>query len=483
MAVTIKLGIKQTQKLALTQSQRQSLELLQLSNLELSERLTRELEENPVLEEDNVTIMPSISASEGELITTVNRKLSGDEETRGSYEDERPGSGDMPESGYSASRDDDRKRDFIENAVASEESLKEHLMWQARLAVKDEDELALYENIITSLDDSGFLPAGPDSFTGDSGADLEKVKKVISAIQGFDPIGCGALTTQESLLAQASHFHPDDIILRRVLSKHFLDLEQMRYDRIARALGISEQEVIQKSKIIQGLDPFPGRQFTSRAVRYITPDLEVKYLDGEIIVSFNDEWMPSIRINSYYTGLLRKKSIEKKLREYIQDKVQSARYLVKNIESRRDTILKVVRAIMERQVDFLVKGPGHLKPLVQTDIAREVGLHESTISRVTSNKFVQTCWGVLELKHFFVSRLKSGVDNERSSDEAMNLIKDIIAGEDPARPYSDDEIQSKLMKSGMEIARRTIAKYRGLLNIPSSGMRKKLNKINKKVSL
>jgi RNA polymerase sigma-54 factor len=156
---------------------------------------------------------------------------------------------------------------------------------------------------------------------------------------------------------------------------------------------------------------------------------------------------------------------------------------VKNIESRRGTILKVVRAIMDRQLDFLVKGPGHLKPLVQTDIAREVGLHESTISRVTSNKFVQTCWGVLELKYFFVSRLKSGGENERSSDEAMNLIKDIITGEDPVKPFSDDEIQAKLMKSGIEIARRTIAKYRGLLNIPSSSMRKKLNKINKKVSL
>jgi len=176
------------------------------------------------------------------------------------------------------------------------------------------------------------------------------------------------------------------------------------------------------------------------------------------------------------------KKMEKKLREYIQDKVQSARYLVKNIESRRETILKVVKAIMDRQVDFLVRGPGHLKPLVQSDIAGEVDLHESTVSRVTSNKFAQTPWGVFELKYFFVSRLKSGGEEDRSSDEAINLIKDIIARENPEKPLSDDEIQARLKKSGIEVARRTIAKYRGQLNIPPSNKRKKLNLINRKGS-
>ncbi|MBP7582858.1 MAG: RNA polymerase factor sigma-54 [Spirochaetes bacterium] len=480
MAVSIKLGQKQTQKLALTQSQRQSLELLQLSNLELSERITKELEENPVLEEDNVTIMPSVSATEGELITDVTRKLSGDDGERAGYEDDRPGYTDTPESGYSSSRDDDRKRDMIENAVACEESLKEHLLWQARLSVKDERELALYEGIITSLDDNGFLSAGHAELAKQAGVTEDKVREILAVIRGFDPVGCGVATAQESLAAQAALFHPEDPLLLKILTDHFEDLEHIRYEKIAKALGIAVQDVIQKSTVIQNLDPFPGRQFSSKSIRYITPDLEVKYLDGEILVGLNDDWIPAIRINSYYTNLLKQKSIEKKLKEYIQDKVHSARYLVKNIESRRDTILKVVRAIMDRQLDFLVKGPGHLKPLVQTDIAREVGLHESTVSRVTSNKFVQTSWGVFELKYFFVSRLKSGDENERSSDEAMNLIKDIIAGENPERPFSDDEIQAKLMKSGFEIARRTIAKYRGLLRIPPSGKRKKLNIIQKK---
>ncbi len=161
----------------------------------------------------------------------------------------------------------------------------------------------------------------------------------------------------------------------------------------------------------------------------------------------------------------------------------SARYLIRNITSRRETILRVVRAIMERQMEFLVKGPGHLKPLVHTDIAQELGLHESTISRVTSNKFVQTGWGVFELKYFFVSRLKSGTDEERSSDEVMNLIKDIVSGEDPEKPFTDDDIATMLEKSGIIVARRTIAKYRGMLSIPPSNKRKKLNKLKAKRSL
>ncbi len=483
MAVSLKLGIKQSQKLTLTQSLRQSIELLQLTNLELAERLTRELEENPVLEEDSVILMPSISPGEGDLISTVNEKLSGDDDSYRDHDEEKRDYYDISDSGHTASRPEDKQRDFIENAVAKNETLKEHLLWQARLSVKDEAEFALYGNIITSIDDNGFLTGDIAELADLNGINAGKLREIMSVIQKFDPIGCGTCSIRESLLVQAEYFHPDDTILMRILKEHFSDLEQIRYDRIARALGIQETEVIHKSKIIQKLDPFPGRQYSGRETRYIMPDVDVKYIDGEIIITLNDDWIPGLTINSYYTNLLRKKSIEKKLREYIQDKVHSARYLVKNIESRRDTILKVVRAIMSHQVNFLIKGPGNLKPLVHAEIARETGRDESTISRVTSGKFVQTGWGVFELRYFFVSRLKSGGNEDRSSDEAMNLIKDIISGENPEAPYSDEEIQVKLQKSGIEIARRTIAKYRGQLNIPPSNRRKKLNNISKKGSL
>jgi RNA polymerase sigma-54 factor len=270
--------------------------------------------------------------------------------------------------------------------------------------------------------------------------------------------------------------------LNLILLNYFNDLEKLNYDRIAKGLNISINDIIQKTKIIQTLDPFPGRQYASKKIRYIIPDIEVKCIDDEIIINLNDDWVPKIGINTFYINLLRKKNIEKNVKEYIQEKMQSAKYLMKNISSRRDTIIKVVKSIMEQQVEFLKKGPGHLKPLIHTDISSKVGLHESTISRATSNKFVQTSWGVFELKYFFVSRIKSS-DENISSDEVMNLIKDILSGENPENPFSDEDILVKLKKSGIEVARRTISKYRGLLNIPSSNKRKKLNLIKTQESL
>lgn len=480
MAQGMKLGQKQTQKLILTQAQRQALELLQLSNIELLEKITRELEENPVLEEDNVVVAPAISAPERELIETVSRTLSGNEDTNPDYENATEVGGDIPDRSDRTSSDDSRKRDYIESAVSGGESLTEHLLAQARLGAHDEAELTLLEYIITALDENGLLPFDAKTLAEKFSEPLERVQKAIASVQLFEPVGCAAASVQESLLIQAAHYHPGDFHLQRIIADHLRDLEHMRYDRIARNLGISEKAVAEKCKLLQTLDPYPGRQFESSSIRYIIPDVDVKYIDGEIIITFNDDWIPPIKINSYYTELLRKKNIEKKLKDFIQDRLQSARSLVKNIQSRRDTILKVVKAIMHHQQDFLVKGPGHLRPLVQAEIAREVGMHESTVSRVTSNKFAQTPWGVFELKHFFSTRIKSEDGNERSSDEAASLIRDIIAQENPAKPLSDDEIQVRLKKAGIEISRRTIAKYRGKFNIPPSHMRKRQNFINRK---
>ncbi len=483
MPVSVKLGLKQTQRLTLTQSLKQSIELLQLSTIELSQRISEELVENPVLEEDTVSVLPSISSDESEFINEISRRLSGERDDYRAEEEERIDYSEIPESGFSGNWDDDKKKNLIESAVAQGETLKEHLLWQARVTARSDREFGYYEYIITSIDDSGFLTLGHEEIAGHLSIPPAKVSQIIAQINGFDPIGCGVRTIRESLLVQAAHFHPDDRVLRAILEEHFVDLEKLNYEKIARALNASPEEIIARSRIIQNLDPFPGRQYSSRETRYITPDIEVKYIDGEIIISLNDDWIPTIRINSYYINLLQKKSIEKNLREYIQDKIQSARYLMKNISSRRETILKVVRAIMEHQVEFLAKGPGHLKPLVHTDIAQELGLHESTISRVASNKFIQTGWGVFEMKYFFVSRIRSENEEDRSSDEVMNLIKDIVAQEKPDKPYSDEEIVAILKKTGIDVARRTIAKYRGMLGIPPSNKRKKLNMIKAKGSL
>ncbi len=481
MAVHIRLGQKQSQKLILTQSLRQSIEMLQLSTIELAEMISTELLENPVLEEDNTAKLPSRDIEDKDVVSRINQRLTGDDTLFQRKEEQRLKYADSSDRGYSSIiDDDDRKRKYIENSVLQEETLKEHLLWQARLIAQSGKELNILERVITSINDNGLLTMSFDELASINDISVEDVQRAVATISNFDPIGCALSSVKECLIKQAEYYYMDDEVLKEILLNHFEDLEKLNYERISRSLNLPMSEIVQKSKLIQNLDPFPGRQYSTKKVKYIIPDIEVKYVDGEIIVNLNDDWIPGIGINSFYINLLRKKGIEKNLKEYIQDKMQSARNLIRNISSRRDTIIRVVRAIMDHQRNFLIKGPGHLRPLTHLDIADEVGLHESTVSRVTSSKFVQTNWGVFELKYFFVSRLKSYNSNDHSSNEVMNLIKDIITNEDPAKPLNDGEILKRLQNSGINLARRTIAKYRGLLEIPPSNKRKKLNMIKER---
>lgn len=475
MALTGKIVQKQTQKLTLTHQLIQSIELLQLSNLELVEKIANELLENPVLEEDPSLMQQTSTQDEGELISRVTRELSGDAPVYEKREEEERIYENSGDSTYSAINGEDRNRRFIENAVAHEETLKEHLGTQARLIAKDKEEFMLLENVITSIDDNGFLTSDIEVIAGESGVTQERLNEIITIVNYLDPVGCGVRTVREGLLIQAKHYYPQDKVLFSIIKDYFADFEKLCYEKIARALNITPAEVIEKGRLVQNLDPFPGRQYTSQKTKYIIPDVEVRYVDGEIFVTLNDDWIPGIRINSYYRDIIKKKGTDKKLHDYVKDKINSAKYLIKSIAGRRETILNVVSAIMEHQREFLSGGIGHLKPLIYADIANVVGMHESTISRVANNKFVQTPWGIFELKYFFVSRLKSSDNEDHSSDEAMNYITHIIAEENPMHPVSDGEILEKLREKGIKLARRTVAKYRSILNIPSSIMRKKLN--------
>jgi RNA polymerase sigma-54 factor len=473
MDLSAKISLKQTGKLTLTRQLVNSIELLQLSNVDLAEKIASELMENPVLEEENSLVLQASSDNERELLSTVDKELSGDEsafkikEAWDAEYDEKS----TPYDSY----DDDNKRSFIENAVAQKESLNEHLIKQASLIAKDTSELLLLETIITSLDDNGFLTINPEEIAKAGPFDIQKVNDAIAVVNYLDPIGCGAQNVNESLIIQAMQVYPDDEILLKILNDYFIDLEKLDYGKIAASLHISTAEVIRKSKLVHNLEPFPGIKYSLKKTKYIIPDIDVKYLDCHIIISVNDDWIPKIKINSYYKNILKKKPADPKLLEYLGNKLQSANNLLASISNRRETITKVVEAIMEHQREFLAHGAGHLKPLVYADIAEEVGLHESTISRTSTNKFVQTPWGVFELKYFFVSKLKSQNNAEHSSEEVMTIIKEIVANEDPLNPVSDLDILNTLQKKNINIARRTIAKYRARLNIAPSNMRKKLN--------
>ncbi|NLV66760.1 MAG: RNA polymerase factor sigma-54 [Spirochaetes bacterium] len=460
-------GMRQSHKIIMTQTLRQSIEMLQLSTVELAELINSEFLENPLLEELNTTI-DTDTLEEG-----LNRNLSGEEEDTLRMEKEIYTNPDSIRS--TDGTDFDRRRAFIENAVSVTESLKDHLLWQARMTAADEREYSLYEQIITLLDENGFLPGNWRDMTRFSDAG-----RIIEVIRGFDPEGCATGDVKEGLLVQARYFYPDDMLLHNMIADYFHEIEKLDWGGIAKATGQHVNVVIEKSRLLQNLNPFPGSAFASKEIKYIIPDIEVKLVDGEILLSINDDWLPAIGISSYYESLIAKKNSGKEERDYLTAKLQSAKSFIKNISTRRETILKVSMSIMSRQREFLEKGPGHLRYLTHHDIAGETGVHESTVSRVASNKFVQTSWGVFELKYFFVSKIKSsqGDNSENSSsDRVRGLLLEIIQGEDPGNPYNDEELASKLKEKGVIVARRTIVKYRNMLNIPSSGKRKKINMI------
>ncbi len=477
MAVSLQVGVKQTQKLVMTRSLLQGIELLQLTTVELNEKIQSELLENPVLEEDDFALK-STDEPGTELASKIDQSLSGEEGAIPAYDEIYGAVSDVSDTGTINSEDARRRRDYLESCITTRESLSEHLLWQARMTAENSGEYFIYERIITALDGNGFL--SEDISVICDGVETRAINRALRAIREFDPVGCAVGSVKESLLIQARFFYPDDTILHRVISDHIEQVEKLDFASIARDCGISVRHVIEKNRIIQGLDPFPGRKYSTEATSYIFPDIEVFVHDDRIFVTQRDEWLPRVRISSYYADLARKKNIEKKARGYIQDKIQSARYLLQNIASRRETIQRVVEAVMGRQDDFLRKGPGNLKPLTHQDISREVGMSESTVSRATSGKYVQTPWGVFDLKYFFVSRLRSSDrSRDRSSDQVMAVIRHLVEHENPEAPLSDEEIAGYLEKNGVSVARRTVAKYRGIMNIPPLHRRKKLNLMNK----
>ncbi len=461
-------GIRQSRTIIMTQSLRQSIEMLQLSTVELAELINNEFLDNPFLEEIEETIEVDT------LEDGISRKLSGnDDEASGSMEEEIYINPDTLRSAEGG--DYDRNRSFIENAVSTTESLKEHLLWQARMSAADEDDFTQYEEVITLLDENGFLPSGWRETLRFSDAE-----RIIKSIREFDPAGCAVEDVKESLLVQALYYYPDEKILHNMIENHFHDIEKLDYSNIARITGQHVNVIVEKSRLMQNLNPHPGSSFASREIKYIIPDIDVKLIDGEIVVTLNDDWLPGIRISRYYQGLLERKDSMKDQQDYLNAKFQSAKYFIKNISTRRETILKVAVSIMARQREFLEKGPGHLKYLTHHDIAGETGVHESTVSRVSTGKYVQTPWGVFELKYFFVSKIKTAQQSENgnnSSDRVRGLLLDIIQSENPDHPYNDEELVAILKEKGVAVARRTIVKYRDMLNIPSSSMRKKINMI------
>jgi len=473
MAYELKQQLKLTQQLIMTPQLQQAIKLLQLSTIELTDLLQQEINENPVLDEtlgDNekdreLAESEAPAARDADNLPELNSKPEFDWRD---YVDKSA----MPRSSTSYQRED---RDEFEPIITRRNSLVDHLTWQLHLQPLSPTELVIGEYIIGNLNKDGYLQTTFDEIARDCMAGEETIAAVQEKIKKFDPVGIASRTLQECLLAQVDLLPGDHTLVKRILQQQMSNLEGRRYQLIARDLKVSLEEVVHASHIISNMEPRPGRGFSEQEIQYIVPDIYVYKLNDDYVVVLNEDGQPKLRINSFYKKALADPGLySPKTREYIQEKLRSAVWLIKSIYHRQGTIVNVMKSIIKFQRDFFDHGIGFLKPLVLRDVAEDIGMHESNISRVTTNKYVLTPHGVFELKYFFNSGLTSDSGESIASESVKNKIKEMLQSEDPRKPLSDQDIADTFKRQGINIARRTVTKYREMLCILSSSKRKKL---------
>ncbi len=359
----------------------------------------------------------------------------------------------------------------FEARLASKPSLEGHLNWQMRLSNFSEHDIAIGEIIIGNVDNNGYLQATSEEIIGMVQATEEEVESVIKRIQRLDPVGVAARTPQECLLVQMDVLEYDDPILVSLVRDHLEDLEKNRYKPLSRKFKISMEELKDYLDIMQTLDPMPGANFASNEPHYVSPDVFVYKYGDEFVIILNEDGLPRLQMNSYYMDTM--KGAREKEKEYFQEKMRSAAWLMKSLYQRQRTLYKVVESIVRFQRNFFEEGVTKLKPLILKEVAEDIEMHESTVSRITTNKYVSTPHGIFELKFFFNSALDLNDGSQVGSESVKALIKQMIAGEDTKKPLSDEKIGEILKeKLDVNIARRTVAKYRSAMGIASSSKRK-----------
>ncbi len=484
MALEIRQQLKLSQQLVMTPQLQQAIKLLQLSRMELLDVVRAELEENPVLEEgqeavdEQVELGELASEVEGEPVVESEAELREVEGDRGSFGEidwhtylESYSLGGTTTDNY----EDDEDRPSYENLLTRKPSLQDHLQWQLKLSALEGLDRQLAEEIIGNLDDDGYLQASVEEIAERFGSTPGRAERVLRIVQEFDPPGVAARSLQECLLRQVEQLGMQGSLVETLLTRYIEDLENRRYQQIARSEQVSLDEVLAAAKLISGLDPRPGSQYSQDEVHYILPDIFVYKIGDEYVVMLNDEGLPNLRINAFYRSALSGAvPLDAKAGEYIQDKLRGALWLIKSIHQRQRTIYKVTKSIVKFQREFFDRGVEHLKPLVLRDVAEDIEMHESTVSRVTTNKYVQTPQGLFELKYFFNSGINTTEGDAVASESVKSKIRDIIATENPRKPHSDQKIVELLRRQGIDIARRTVTKYREMLNLGSSTQRRRL---------
>jgi len=477
----MKLALRQTQRVVMTPLLQQAIQLLQLSTLELEQVVRKELEENPLLEElptDDAEAPAATSTEAAELPPTPAPAEPASAETA-SVDGERADELPFDLSSVIFDQADERtpvstesREDLpFENLGGSETtSLADHLSEQLRLATDDPNTLAIGMAIIGNLDEDGYLRAELSEIAEGTGRPLAEVEQGLTLVQNFDPRGVAARSIQECLLLQLTADPEPDPVSVEIVEKYFDDLGRRRYADIARAMKLSLDRIMESVDEIQALEPKPGRQFAVVDSRYIVPDVTIQKVGNDYVVVLNEEGIPRLRVNSLYRSLLRRSGDEAK--QYVEQKIRSAVWLIKSVEQRQRTLRRVAQSLVNFQREFLDKGLPYLRPLALRDVGDDISMHESTISRVTTNKYVQTPQGLFELKFFFHSGIESTNGSMVSSVSVKKMIRDMVEAEEAAAALSDQEIAQALHGQGLTIARRTVAKYREELGILPSHQRR-----------
>jgi RNA polymerase sigma-54 factor len=478
MAISQKLHTKLVQKLILTPSLQQAIKLLPMSTLELADLLNQEMVENPLLEEvPTEELQPAEQQAQNEKADA--EKPSAEKTDQWDDADYEYFFGDYLDDGYrSRTPSEVKELPPIENTLSSSASLADHLMWQLSLQTEDGRLREIGTAIIGNLDDDGYLVASVEEIAAMGDWPVAEVERALQHVQTFDPIGVAARDLQECLWLQIRHLGLEGTPTEKIVTEHLRLLQNHQVPEIARRMGLQIEDLKEHIEIIRNLDPKPGSRYNPQQSQYVIPDVYVVKVEDQYVAMLNEEGLPQLRISPTYRRLLDKNAgsnqANDETRAYVKDKFRSALWLIKSVDQRQKTIQKVANSIINFQREFLDHGIEYLRPLVLRDVANDIGMHESTVSRVVNNKYMHTPQGVFELKYFFHSGISSSYGDSVSSVTIKQRIRKIIENEDPRKPLSDSKIVSILQKEGLMLARRTIAKYREELKIPTSNQRKVL---------
>jgi RNA polymerase sigma-54 factor len=467
VALEIKQDLRLTQQLVMTPQLQQAIKLLQLSRMELQEIIDQEIKENPVLEEDS-------GQEEREQEEREQKEDAFEAEAPESVKDQ-----DWEEymEGYSISSYTSPRAEGSdtpwESLLTRQATLADYLRWQLGMSPISRQQQEIGGFIIGNIDDNGYLQIALEEICKEMSCPTDTAEEILALIQSFDPPGVGARDLQECLLIQLHGLAERNPLAEEIVQGSLSYCKNRDYRELARKLKVSLPEILEAVEVISHLDPKPGRPFSLEEARTIIPDVFVYKVEGEYVVSLNDDGLPKLRISPYYRELI---NVDKKdiPRSYLKEKMKSALWLIRSIQQRQMTLHKVTKSIVSFQRDFFDKGIDHLKPLVLREVADDIQMHESTVSRVTTNKYAYTPQGIYELKFFFSGKV-GGYGEEVAVKRVQNLIKQVITEENPRRPYSDEKICQLLKeRHNIAIARRTVAKYREMMKILSSSERKKV---------